>query len=62
MGVDLNFELSPEEEGGGLAKLNKREQGETGGSKFWSFCDNVLIECRPTTISYFPLPHSKCGS
>ena len=29
-----------------LPKLNKCEQvARGGGSKFWSFCDNVIIEC-----------------
>ena len=30
--------------GWGLPKLNKCQQGETG-SKFWAFCDNIIIDC-----------------
>ena len=29
---------------GALPKSNKCKQGGGGGSKFWSFCENVIIE------------------
>ena len=41
-GFDENLWTLAEE--GELPKSNKWEQG--GDSKFWSFCDNVTIECQ----------------
>ena len=45
-GVDVKFWTFA---GGGLPKWKKCEQGGWG-SKIWSFCENVLIECPPTRI------------
>ena len=42
--VDVKFEHLYK--GGGLLTSNKCEQGERGcGSKFWSFCKNLIIAC-----------------
>ena len=43
-GGRLRFSFECLRRGRGLPKSNKFEQGG-GESKFWSFCDNVAIEC-----------------
>ena len=47
--------------GCGITKIEQVQTRGKGGSKFWSFCDNVIIESPPTTINYYPLHHCKCG-
>ena len=34
--------------GGGVTKIQQVRTRDEGISKFWSFCDNVIIECPHT--------------
>ena len=49
----LSFEHPSKEKG--LPRLSKCETGEKGGgSKVWTFCDNVITEC-PQEIIYLSI-------
>ena len=42
-GVDIKFWTFS---GGGVTKIEQvRTMGEGGGSKVWSFCENIITEC-----------------
>ena len=46
--------------GGYQNQISPNKRG--GGSKFWSFCDNVIIECPPSTIYRYAFENNLNGN